>query len=419
MNRPLGTRSFFLSYMLGTRIQLPDSASGRLLDILTEAGEPPRVHAFVVKTPGGVREIRWEDLVLEKIGSGKYRIQASSLGIEPSTPRPGEVRLKKHLLDRQIVDLNGAKVVRVNDVRLALVQTGLFLVAVDVSFTALLRRLGLELIARHILSRSKLSSTYIPWNEMQAFVPSGGAVHLASSADRLRTLHPSELADIIEDLDLQTQVAILDALGEESVADVLEEMEPDAQVSLLSHMGVEKAADVLEQMDADEIADIMDDLPADQAEEILKEMEQEVSAEVRGLMEYDDDQVGSLMSTEFLTFPETTSAGDALEFLRRENPDSEHMLAIFVLDDKSRLTGVVPLAELVKAVPGTPLSELGMERLVSVRDDEHIREVVQLLSKYRSLSVPVLDSDENLVGAVTVDDILDDLLRVGGRRLRG
>jgi len=418
MTRQKGTRSFFLSYLLGTRIELPDQGSARLLDVITDPGEPPRVRSFVVKTSRGIREIGCEHLDIEKIDSGKYRIRSEHPGLEPAAPVPGEVRLGKHLLDRQIVDLDGAKVVRVNDVRLALVESGLFLVAVDVSFTALLRRMGLELVARRILP-GKLLSRYIAWNEMQAFVPSGGAVKLASSAERLRTLHPSELADIIEDLDVQSQVAILDALGEDSVVEVIEEMEPEAQVSLLSHLGVEKAADVLEQMDADEVADIMDDLPAGQAEEILQEMEDEVSAEVRGLMEYDDDQVGSLMSTEYLTFPETTSVGAALEFLRSESPDSEHMLAVFALDDKSRLSGVVPLAEMVKAAPETPLCDLGMERLVSVRDDDPIRDVVRILSKYRALSVPVLDRDDNLVGAVTVDDVLADLIRAGGKRLRG
>jgi len=125
------------------------------------------------------------------------------------------------------------------------------------------------------------------------------------------------------------------------------------------------------------------------------------------------------MSTEFLTFPESSTVSQVLDALRREHIDHEHMLAVFALDKRQKLSAVVPLPELVLAQPDTLLSELGMERLVSVRDDEPISEVVQILSKYRSLSVPVLDSDENLVGAVTVDDVLDALLRAGGRRLRG
>jgi magnesium transporter len=317
------------------------------------------------------------------------------------------------------VDLDGAKVVRVNDVRLAQVRDGLFLVAVDVSFTALLRRLGLELLGRR-LAPGRLLPSYIPWSEVQAFVPHGGAVKLASSADRLKTLHPSELADIIENLDAATQVAILDALGEDSVAEVIEEMETDVQLSVLSRMGTEKAADVLEQMDADEAADIIDELPDEQAADILSQMDGEAREEVQDLMDYPDHQVGSLMSTEYLTFPDTATASEVLESLRRQDVDHEHMLAVFALDSWQKLSAVVPLPELVLASPGMrSLSDLGMERLVSVHDDSPIRDVVQILSKYRSLSVPVLDSDENLVGAVTVDDVLDDLLRAGGRRLRG
>lgn len=418
MSQPSGTRSFFLSYLLETRVGLPDGSRGKILDVLAGTGENPKVKALVVRVPQGTHEIPWESVTLEKLDSGKYRASATGIGQTFDPGQESGIRLKKHLLDRQIVDLDGAKVVRVNDVRLALVQSGLFLVAVDVSFTALLRRLSVELFVRK-LAPGRFIPKYIPWSEVQAFVPAGGAVKLASSSERIKTLHPSELADIIENLDAPAQVAILESLSEDSVAEVLEELEPDAQVSILSRLSVEKAADVLEQMDADEAADIMDDLPAEQAEEILSQMEDVAQAEVRELMEYPDDQVGSLMSTEYLSFPSETTVREVIEALRRQEVDHEHMLAVFAVDDRNRLSAVVPLPELVLASSDAKLVDLGMERLVSVRDDEPIRSVVQILTKYRSLSVPVLDSQENLVGAVTVDDILDDLLKAGGRRLRG
>jgi len=412
-----GTRSFFLSYLLETRVRFADGKTGRILDVVTGTEDPPRILTVRIKTPQGRREFDWADLELEKIRSGRYSLTARGSGREIVDPVNG-ILLKKHLLDRQIVDLEGAKVVRVNDVRLALVRTGLFVVAVDVSVAALLRRLGIELTVRKLLP-NRLLPRYIPWSEVQAFVPQGGAVRLASSSARLQTLHPSELADIIEELDAATQVAILESLGQESVAEVMEELEPNAQVSILSRLGTEKAADVLEQMDADEAADIIEELPDDQAEDILSEMDGEAQAEVRDLLEYPDNQVGSLMSTEYLTFAETLSAGGVLEALRRGDSDSEHMLAVFALDAQGKLSAVVSLPELVRADADTPIAQLGMERLVSVRDDDPISEVVQVLSKYRSLSVPVLDAADELVGAVTVDDILDDLLRAGGRGLRG
>jgi len=284
MPHPTGTRSFYLSYLLDTRVLFPDGRKGRVLEINTAAGENPRVRSLVVRTPEGIREIGWGDITLRKIDSGKYALEARSTGFDPQEPIEGDIRLKKHLLDRQIVDLDGAKVVRVNDVRLAQVRDGLFLVAVDVSFTALLRRLGFELLGRK-LAPGKLLPSYIPWSEVQAFVPHGGAVKLATSADRLKTLHPSELADIIENLDSATQVAILDALGEDSVAEVIEEMETDVQLSVLSRMGTEKAADVLEQMDADEAADIIDELPDEQAADILSQMDGEARDEVQDLMD--------------------------------------------------------------------------------------------------------------------------------------
>ena len=418
MPEPIGTRSFFLSYLLETPLRLPSGAKVKLREVWASAGETPRVAFVTVRVRGEERRIPWDDLQLTKIESGKYTLRSRSEGSLTLQKSDDLIQIRKHLMDRQIVDLDGAKVVRVNDVRLAHVRDGLFLVAVDVSFTALLRRLGWELIGRK-LAPGRLLPRYIPWSEVQAFMTVGGAVRLASSADRLKTLHPSELADIIENLDIASQEAILGALDEDSVVDVIEEMESDAQVSILSRMGVEKAADVLEQMDADEVADIIDDLPTRQAEEILQEMEGEASAEVRELLEYDDNQVGSLMSTEYFTFTDSTTAGEVLDTLRREQPGHEHTLAVFGMDDKNRLSVVVPLPELVMARADAPLSDLGMERLVWVHDHAPISTVVEVLGKYRSLSVPVLDENDELVGAVTVDDILDDLLRAGGRRLRG
>ncbi|MBK8803221.1 MAG: magnesium transporter [Fibrobacteres bacterium] len=419
MAATFGTRSYFLSYLLETPLELPDSSKVKLREVWATTGETPRVLCVTVKLHGEVHCIPWEDLELHKIVSGKYTLRSTSEGSPFQSGTDDLIQIRKHILDRQIVDLDGAKVVRVNDVRLAHVRDGLFLVAVDISFAALLRRLGTELLARKMFP-GKLLPSYIPWSEVQAFVPaSGGAVRLASSADRLRTLHPSELADIIEDLDAATQAAILDALGEDSVAEVIEEMEPDAQVSILSRMGVAKAADVLEQMDADEVADIIDDLPAQQAEDILQEMEGEASAEVRELLEYGGNQVGSLMSKEYVSMSASATAGETLEALRRDRPEAKHALAVFGLDDKSRLSVVVPLTDLVMAEPNAPLWDLGMERLVWVRDDDPISEVVEILERYRSLVVPVLDADDELVGAVTIDDVLDDLLKAGGKRLRG
>jgi len=419
MSQPTGTRSFFLSYLLDTPLVLPNGTKARLREVWASSSETPKVAFVTIKVQGKTRSIPWNDLELAKIDSGKYTLLSRSEGHPDLGDTDGLIQLRTHILDRQIVDLDGAKVVRVNDVRLAHVRDGLFLVAVDISFTALLRRLGMELVARKILPKGKLLPKYIPWSEVQAFVPSGGAVRLASSADRLKTLHPSELADIIEDLDVATQSAILDALDQDSMVDVIEEMESDAQISILSRMSVEQAADVLEQMDADEVADIIDDLPTHQAEELLQEMEGEASAEVRELLEYEDDQIGSLMSTEFLSFPDATTASEVMEVLRRDRPDQEHILAILGMDLHNRLSTVVPLPELVMADPSSPLADLGMERLVYVRDDAPILQVMEVLTKYRSLSIPVLNSDDHLVGVVTVDDVLDDLLRAGKHRMRG
>jgi len=230
-------------------------------------------------------------------------------------------------------------------------------------------------------------------------------------------LHPSDLPDILEDLDRDTQVALFKELDEEKAADVLEEMETEAQVNLLENLSIEKAADVLEKMPADEVADILDDLEKERAEELLEEMEETASDEVRELMEYPDNSVGSLMSTDFFNFHETMTVEQTIIELRKIKPPADTIYYLYVLDDQERLVATVSLRDLIVAEPQTTLSQIMNRKLIKVYDDERIDSLAEIISKYNLIAIPVIDQEEKMAGMVIIDDVVFTLLKARKRMI--
>jgi len=222
---------------------------------------------------------------------------------------------------------------------------------------------------------------------------------------------PSELSDIIEDLDTNTGAALFKTLDDEKAADVLEEMEDDAKVSLVEELPVEKAADVLEKMPSDEVADILSDMGKEKAEELLDEMDKATSTEVRELMEYPEGTVGSIMTTEFLAFPGQTTVGDILSHLRKTKPESDVVYSVYVVDTDQKLLGVASLRDIVIADLMAPLAKIMDVAPIFIHDTEPVKKLNKLLSKYSLLSVPVVTPENTLIGAIVIDDILYAMLR--------
>jgi len=417
-----GNQSFYFSRSLHSPVLLPDGLGrGRILELLALDDEPPRVVACRLRTPQGKRIVAWEDISLTKVGKSSTRYTFAFSKLRDVEPPQGAIDLKHVLLDKQILDVDGRKVVRVNDIRLAIVSGGTFVVAMDVGMAGLLRRLGVDSLVRKLVEAfgGSLSTSYIPWSRMEAFVPDQHGLKLTIDTANLKTLHPSDLADLVEDLDGHSQAILFKSLDAEHAAEVLEEMEPEAQAQILRELPLELAADVLEQMPSDEVADILDEVGEDKAEELLEEMEKTASDEVRELMEYPDDEVGSLMSTEYLCFRNEDTVEQVFEELRRQRPDPETIYSLYVVDSQDRLTALVPLPALAISSPDQKLSEIeGGKRIHSVRDTDPIPELVELVSKYSLLSVPVVDKDDRLVGAVVVDDVVYEMLKSPSRRWR-
>jgi len=321
--------------------------------------------------------------------------------------------LVENILDKQIVDLNGRKLVRVNDVRLATLPTGTYAIAVDIGIEGLLRRIGIAIFIKRILSvfQINIPAKFILWDDVQAIDHSNLNIRLSKSYAKLHTLHPSDIADILEDMGKKSSMSVFSSLDEEKAADVLEELETSAQIHILENLPVNKAADVLEKMPADEVADILDELEEDKAEMLLKEMDKESSEEVRELLEYDDDLVGSIMTTDYLSFSATMTVAEVLVELRSKKPESAELYNMFVIESNDELIGSFNLRDLVVSEPNVSVSQIMKSEPLHLLDDQKVGAIAELVSKYNLLAVPVVDQSNLLQGMVVIDDVIEDLTR--------
>jgi flagellar motility protein MotE (MotC chaperone)/sporulation protein YlmC with PRC-barrel domain len=319
--------------------------------------------------------------------------------------------LVENILDKQIVDLNGRKLVRVNDVRLVTVATGTFAIAVDIGIEGLLRRIGISQPIKSLFAvfGVNIPAKFILWDDVQAIDHSNLNIRLSKSYSKLHTLHPSDIADILEDMGKKSSMSVFSSLDEEKAADVLEELEMQAQIHIVENLPVNKAADVLEKMPADEAADIIDELEDDKAEILLKEMEAESSKEVRELLEYADNSVGSLMTTDILSFSPDKTAEEVINELRIKKPEHAELYNLFVTEYNDELIGTFNLRDLVVAQPETPVGQIMKSEPVYLYDFQKVDDIAEIISKYNLLAIPVVDEINQLQGMVVIDDVIEDL----------
>jgi magnesium transporter len=342
----------------------------------------------------------------------KINVTCNKLVILNSEEIHNGLLLVENIQDKQIVDLNGRKLVRVNDVRLATLPKGTFVIAVDIGIEGLLRRIGIASPIKRLLSLFNINipAKYILWDDVQTIDHSNLNIRLSKSYSKLHTLHPSDIADILEDLGKKSSMSIFSSLDEEKAADVLEELEKHAQVHFVENLPVNKVADVLEKMPADEVADILDELEDEKAELLLKEMDTESSQEVRDLLEYPDNSVGSLMTTDILSFKSTIKVREVIDELRVKKPESVELYNLFVTESSDELIGTFTLRDLVVSQPETTIGDIMKSEPVFLYDNQKIDDIAELISKYNLLAVPVVDTNNLLQGMVVVDDIVEDLI---------
>jgi magnesium transporter len=405
--------TIYFTRLLGLHILGDDGELvGKLRDLVVDVGgQRPRVVAASAQSSEGERLIDFGPCrVLRE--EGRYSIRSSDPR-DASLPAENLLYLKKHLLDKQIVDVDGRKLVRVNDLVLDSGATGSFLVAVDVGTEGLFRRLGVAQALSRLLRifGKSIPSKLILWNEVEAVDFSSTQIKLSKAYSKLDGIHPSDLADILEDMDHSSRVALFNSLDEERAADVLEELQPDVQVKLLENLDEEKAADVLEKMPADEVADILDELRSEKAERLLQEMETEPSSEVRSLMAYGDDTVGSLMSKDYVFFNQSMKVADALAELRTVKPETEMVYSLYVLDARGKYVATVSLRDLLVAGPEVRLGEIMNSVADPVHDTDDAGVLPELMLKYKLHTAPVVDAEGKMAGTIVIEDVLERVMR--------
>jgi len=409
--------TFYLSRVIGRKIfDVNGQYIGIVKDLLVNADntnqtERPLVTGIKIKSPDKTEFYSFEHFKVQKI-NGKLKVSCSQLIQLSQENIDNDLYLASVVLDKQIVDLNGRKLVRVNDIRLVSVANGTFAVAVDIGIEGLLRRIGIAKPLKIFLSYFKVNipAKFILWEDVEAIDFSNLNIKLSKIHSKLQTLHPSDLADIIEDLGKKASADVFLSLDEERAADVLEEMEADAQVHIIESLSIEKAADVLDKMPADEVADILNALEEEKAELLLNEMEKKTSEEVRELLDYPEDSVGSLMATEIISFSKEKTVNDVLNELREKKPEAATLYNLFVTDEKEVLIATVSLRDIVVSSPEATINEIMKPSPVCLRDDQDIDEIAEIVSKYNMLAIPVVDNADVLQGMVVIDDVIEDLI---------
>jgi magnesium transporter len=424
----------FLSTLLRQSIyDIEGQRLGVLRDVCVSLNETfPAVTALVIATSTlpGYRDIIIPWSQVDNLEEAKIYLTVKQQRIASYTPHTDELLLRRDLLDKQIVDTQGFRVVKVNDLKLAQIKGTARLIGVDISASGLMRRLGIlapiELVGRVLPFR--LSERTITWNYVEpievvkvgtgqltpalagAGVGTAGIVpqvQLSVSHTKLSDLHPADIADILEQLDVEEAGAMLGRLDTETAADTLNEVEAPLQSELLSELDPEKASNLLEILPPDDAADILADMPHEEAERLLNLMPADESRPIRELLRYAPETAGGIMTTEVLSLAQELTVEEALVYLRQHSAHLEMIYYLYIVDDERRLVGVVSLRKLVVAEPTTRLKDLMDEDVIKVKTDTDQEEVARIIAKYDLLGVPVVDEENHLVGLVTVDDVID------------
>jgi CBS domain-containing protein len=410
----------FISEIIKRPVFDPKGESvGKVKDIIIVKGDPlPKVSALVVQMKNQLFLVKWED-----INIFNKRIISTFLysdALIPYETNDDELLAVRDILDKQIVDVNGAKVVRVNDIKLEGYNGEAVLIAVDVGMRGILRRLRIEHGSEEFLKifQTRLPYNLISWNYIQPLRPKLNAITLTVPRQMVSELHPADIAEIISQVSREEGAHLFKDLDLETAAEALSELEPDKQAEIINAIDTEKAADIIEEMPPDEAADVLSDLPTEKAKEILEHIEKEEAEDIQELLSHEEDTAGGLMTNVFIAYPPDITVKEAFERFRRDAEEIETVYYVNITDAQEKLVGVASLRELLLAEPSAKLSEVMETKLKTVTPDTDEMDVAEIISKYNLLALPVVDNEGTLLGVVTIDDIIDLILPPAAKRQR-
>ncbi len=384
---------------------------GRVKDIEIVRGDPlPKVSSLIIEKKKKFHKLLWDDLNIfnKKIISSKIYLE----NLQPYEFNENDLLVVRDVLDKQIIDANGAKVVRVNDIKLEGYDGSAVLLAVDVGMRGILRRLGIEHGSEEFLRlfNTTLPQNLISWNYIQPLRPKLHAIALTIPRQMLSELHPADIADIISQVSREEGAHLFKDLDIETAAEALSELKPEMQAEIISSMETEKAADIIEEMPPDEAADILSDLPTEKAKELLENIEKEEAEDIQELLGHEEDTAGGLMTNEYIAYPPDMTVQEAREKFKVDAKEVENVYYIYIVDREERLVGATSLREMLLAEHDCLMADIMETNLKTVLPGEDEMVVAEIISKYNLFALPVVDENRYLHGIVTADDIIDILL---------
>ena len=381
---------------------------GILRDLIMVPGEVfPEVSHIVIKSRRGIKTLPWSEVSLFT------HVVISTDSVKPHhlvtyLPGEGDILVKRDLLDKQIVDVDGAKVVRVNDIKLGKLNLKLCIFSVDIGFRGLLRRLGYERFGERFARAIKrdIPQSEISWEYVQPLEANSSKLALKIARDQMNEMHPADLADIIENIPIQNIRTVLNTIDAETTGDTIYELEADMRNVVINQLNDEQVTDILEEMEPDEAADVLSDLPEGKAQELLDMMDREDAEDIQELLEHEEDSAGGLMTPDYFRLSSQITIGQALEHLKGCANDVETIYYGYIVDIYDRLEGIISLKQLLMNPPETHITDIMEENIKFVHVDAEPEDILETLAKYDLIAVPVLDSDDRMAGIVTVDDVL-------------
>ncbi|HTZ54599.1 MAG TPA: CBS domain-containing protein [Candidatus Acidoferrum sp.] len=402
----------FISELVGRRVTVNEIPIGKVSDFLVNKPDDvfPRIDGLVIKTSQGPRFAPIESIAtIDPHGT----VQLTMTPAEPAPPAESALLLIADLLDKQIVDVDGRKVVRINDLEIARAGDALRVVAADVGVAGLLRRLGLKSFGKRFTPAiyRRIPRSMIAWDSVAPIRDANPTqVNLSVTESKLARLHPSELAEIIGDLSAREAAAVVSQLDDETAADAFEHLDAETQRTLIEDIGTERAADIIEEMDADDAADLLSELDEEQQHELLSEMNEYTASELRALVKYAEDSAGGLMTTDYTWIYPHRTAEATIRKIREIAPTSEFIYYLYVVDKQDMLLGVLTLRALLLADPQASIDSVMETDLVTIHPDMASEDVAATIARYDLLAVPVVDQHGKMLGIVTVDDAIDAIM---------
>jgi magnesium transporter len=389
---------------------------GRVKELFVEPADQPNRISRVLLGRGQYRPLVARHDQVSDVTPGRMKLTTDESALELYHPNEAWLALRKDLLDQQIIDTAGRKVVRVNDIELSDHRTNgnveMRIAQVDVGLPGAVRRLLQGIVPPEVIRRiqKKLPQRTIRWEFVNLIEPDPlRRVKLRMSSQKLASMHPADLADIMEELSPAERQSIITSLDEETAAEALAELDKRLQTQVVEKLDPEKAADIIEEMRPDEAADLLANLTPEARGDIIEEMPGRDAQEVRDLLRFEHDTAGGMMNTEVVTVSDDATRGEVVDYIRFHEIPLDQLDNVILINRDAVLTGTVRLPKLLLADPEQKMLELISDSHVSIQPDATDREVFELFDKYNLRSLTVVDSENHPIGAITVDDVVSHM----------